>query len=161
MAKEAKGAKGFINVAGFESPGLSSIPAVAHYVVEMLDNIAGGLTPKKDFNPYRRKVIRFNELSEEEKKELIKENPLYGKVICRCETITEAEIVDCIHRKAGANSVKAVKKRVRPGAGRCQGGFCGPRVVEILARELGIDPVNVPYDSTEAYILTGKTKNEE
>jgi len=161
IIEEAKGAKGFINVAGFESPGLSSIPAVAHYVVEMLDNIAGGLTPKKDFNPYRRKVIRFNELSEEEKKELIKENPLYGKVICRCETITEAEIVDCIHRKAGANSVKAVKKRVRPGAGRCQGGFCGPRVVEILARELGIDPVNVPYDSTEAYILTGKTKNEE
>lgn len=161
IIEEAKGAKGFINVAGFESPGLSSIPAVATYVVELVDNIAGGLTPKINFNPRRKKVVRFNELPEEEKKQLIKENPLYGKVICRCETVTEAEIIDCIHRKAGANSVKAVKKRVRPGAGRCQGGFCGPRVVEILARELGIDEKDVPYDSTKAYILTGKTKNEE
>ncbi len=148
-------------MAGFESPGLSSIPAATQYVVELMDKIAGGLTPKKDFNPRRRKVVRFNELPEEEKKELIKENPLYGKVICRCETITEAEIIDCIHRKAGAASVKAVKKRVRPGAGRCQGGFCGPRVVEILARELGIDEKDVPYDSTEAYILTVKTKNKK
>lgn len=161
IIEEAKGAKGFINVAGFESPGLSSIPAVAKYVVELVDNFAGGLSLKSDFNPRRRKVVRFNELPEDEKKELIKGDPLYGKVICRCETITEAEIIDCIHRKAGANSVKAVKKRVRPGAGRCQGGFCGPRVVEILARELGIDEKDVPYDSTQAYILTVKTKNEE
>jgi len=161
IIEEAKGAKGFINVAAFESPGLSSIPAAADYVVELIKEIAGDLTKKENFNPKRRKVIRFNELSGEEKNRLIRENPAYGKVICRCEVITEAEIIDAIYRNAGARSVKAVKKRCRPGAGRCQGSFCGPRVLEILARELGIDNVNVPYDSTRSYILTGSTKSSQ
>jgi len=160
IIEEAKGAKGFINVAGFDSPGLSSIPAVAKYVVELMDGIMGGFIPKVDFNPRRKKVIRFNELSEVEKEQVIKENPSYGKIICRCELVTEAEIVDAIHRKAGALSVKGVKKRTRPGTGRCQGGFCGPRVVEILARELGKNMKDIPYDSTDAYILTRETKNE-
>lgn len=159
IIEEAKGAKGFINVAGYESPGLSSIPAVAQHVVELVEEIAGGLKDKENFNPRRRKVIRFSELSQEEQKNLIEQNPAYGRVICRCETVTEAEIVDCIHRNAGARSVKAVKKRTRPGAGRCQGGFCGPRVVEILARELGIDMKDVPYDNSKSYILTEETKN--
>lgn len=156
---EAEGAKGFINVAGFESPGLSSIPAVANYVVELVEKIAEGLTQKENFNPRRRKVVHFSQLPEEEKRQLINENPLYGKIICRCETVTEAEIVDAIHRNAGARTVKAVKKRTRAGSGRCQGGFCGPRVVEILARELGKDWKDIPYDSTKAYILTEETKN--
>jgi len=160
IVEEVKGAKGFINVAGFDSPGLSSIPAVAKYVVELMDGIIGGFIPKEDFNPRRKKVIRFNELSEVEKEEVIKENPSYGKIICRCEIVTEAEIVDAIHRKAGARSVKGVKKRTRPGTGRCQGGFCEPRVVEILARELGKDMKDIPYDSTDAYILTRETKSE-
>src|SRR5690606_39209367 len=132
IIEEAKGAKGFINVAGFESPGLSAIPAVAKYVVQLLESITGGLIAKENFNPIRRKVIRFIDLTEEEKKLLIKRNPAYGKIVCRCETVTEGEIIDAIHR--GARSVKAVKKRTRSGSGRCQGGFCGPRVVEILAR---------------------------
>ncbi len=161
IIEEAKGVNGFINVAGFESPGLSSAPAVAKYVVELIDGIVGGLIPKEDFNPRREKVIRFAELSVEEKIQVIKENPSYGKIICRCETVTEGEIIDCIRRKAGARSVKGVKKRTRPGTGRCQGGFCGPRVVEILARELGKDRKDIPYDSTEAYILTEETKSEQ
>lgn len=158
IIEEAKGAKGFINVAGFESPGLSSVPAAAAYVVKLMNEISGGLIEKDDFQPRRRKVIRFAELTPEEKKALIEQDPAYGKVICRCETVTEAEIVDCIRRNAGAKSVKGVKKRTRPGAGRCQGGFCGPRIVEILARELGIDRKNVPYDSSKSYILTEETK---
>lgn len=155
---EAEGAPGFIDVAAFDSPGLSSTPAVAQYIAGLLQTLEGELRPKANYNPVRRRVIRFHELSEEEKIRLIKENPAYGNVICRCEGVTEAEIVDAVHRNAGAKSVKAVKKRCRPGAGRCQGGFCGPRVLEILARELGIDRVQVPYDSSAAYILTGPTK---
>lgn len=156
IIEEAKGAKGFINVAGFESPGLSAIPAVAKYVVQLLESITGGLIAKENFNPIRRKVIRFIDLTEEEKKLLIKRNPAYGKIVCRCETVTEGEIIDAIHR--GARSVKAVKKRTRSGSGRCQGGFCGPRVVEILARELGKSMKDIPYDHSKAYILTEETK---
>ena len=155
---QVEGEEGFIEVGGYESPGLSSIPAVANYVVSLVNKISGGLEEKDTFNPRRRKVVRFNKLSPKEQSHLIKETPSYGNVICRCEAVTEAEIVDCIHRNAGARSVKGVKKRVRPGAGRCQGGFCGPRIVDILARELKCDRVDVPYDSTDAYILVGETK---
>ncbi len=154
IIEHVKGTRGLINVAGFESPGLSSVPAVADHVVKILDKLIGGMEENESFNPKRRKVIRFNMLSDEEKSRVIAENPTYAKVICRCETITEAEIVDSIHRSAGARTVKAIKKRVRPGAGRCQGGFCLPRVQEILARELGKDMTEIPYDSTEAYVLT-------
>ena len=155
---QAEDSQGFIDVGGFESPGLSSIPAVAKHVVGLVDEISGDLEEKQDFNPRRRKVVRFNKLSPQEQADLIKENPAYGNVICRCEIVTEAEIVDSIHRSAGAHTVKGVKNRVRPGTGRCQGGFCGPRVVEILARELKCDWVDIPYDSSDAYILTGQTK---
>jgi len=156
---EAKGVKGFINIAAFDSPGLSSIPAVAEVVVGLVKELTGGLNVRKDFNPIRRKVVRFNERTDEEKSQLMIENPAYGNIICRCEIVTEAEIVDCIHRSVGARSVKGVKKRCRPGAGRCQGGFCGPRVLEILARELGIDSLKVPYDGSKSYILSKQTKH--
>ncbi len=160
VVQEAPDANGFYEVGGFESPGLSSIPSVAEYIVSLIDKRHGGLKKKNNFNPRRRPVIRFNHLPPELKSDLIKQNPAYANVICRCETVTEAEIVDCIHRNAGARSLKAVKKRVRPGAGRCQGGFCGPKVVEILARELGKDWADIPYDSSKGYILTGETKEE-
>ena len=150
--------EGFFEVAGFESPGLSSIPAVAEHIVSLVNEVSGGLEKKDNFKSKRRKVVRFNKLSPTNQAELIKENSAYANVICRCETVTEAEIVDCIHRNAGARSVKAIKKRVRPGAGRCQGGFCEPRVIEILARELECNITDVPYDSSQAYILTGETK---
>ena len=161
IIEEVSDAKGFINVAGYESPGLSSIPAVTTYVVNILKEIAGGFEVNEKFNPYRKKVIRFMELDEDEKAEIIRKDSRYGKVICRCEGVTEGEILDCIHRNAGARSLKAVKKRTRSGMGRCQGGFCGPRVVEILARELGKDMNEIPYDSSRAYILTEETKNCE
>ena len=156
---ESKEAKGFINVAGIESPGLTSAPAIAVHVADMVKGLMGGLEVNADFNPVRRKVVRFMELSEEDKNILIKQDPRYGRIICRCESITEGEIVDAIHRKAGARSLDGVKKRVRPGSGRCQGSFCGPRVMEILARELGIDIKDVVKNSRKSYILTGETKD--
>ncbi|MHB1394869.1 MAG: FAD-dependent oxidoreductase [Clostridia bacterium] len=156
---ESEEAKGFLNVAGIESPGLSSAPAIAAYVVGILKELMGKFEENMSFNPIRRKVIRFMELPEEEKNKLIKHDPRYGRIICRCESITEGEIVDAIHRRVGARTVDGVKKRVRPGTGRCQGGFCGPRVMEILARELKIDIKDVVKNSCKSYILTGETKD--
>lgn len=160
IIEEALDAKGFINVAGIESPGLTSSPAIAEYVVELLKDICGGLEEKKNYKSKRHKMIRFNELAEAERRELIKRDPRYGRVICRCETVTEGEIVDAIHRKAGATTVDGVKRRVRPGSGRCQGGFCGPRVMEILARELNKDITEIVKDSKGSYILNHPTKED-
>lgn len=150
---ESPWAKGFINAAGIESPGLSSAPAIALYVANLLMEISGGFKEKEDFNPFRRKRIRFNELSDEEKAEVISKDPRYGRVICRCETVTEGEIVDVIHRNAGARTVDGVKRRARPGTGRCQGGFCGPRVMEILARELNCEISDIKKDNPGSYVL--------
>ncbi|QZY53672.1 NAD(P)/FAD-dependent oxidoreductase [Crassaminicella profunda] len=158
IIEESKEVKGFINVAGIKSPGLSSSPAIASYVVELVKNMVGDLEERKDFNPKRRKKIRFAELSDDEKIEIIKKDPRYGRIICRCEKITEGEIVDVINRNAGARTVNGVKRRARPGAGRCQGGFCGPRVIEILARELGKDMKDIVKEGTNSYMLTGYTK---
>ena len=118
-----------------------------------------GVRKKKGFKS-RRKPVVFTELSFREKNKLVKRDPRYGRVICRCETITEGEIVDSIHRNVGATTIAGVKKRCRPGMGRCQGGFCGPRVQEILARELGISLEEVLLDRRNSYILTGETKNQ-
>ncbi|HOS69198.1 MAG TPA: NAD(P)/FAD-dependent oxidoreductase [Bacillota bacterium] len=156
---ESKEAKGFINVAGIESPGLTAAPAIAVHVADIVKGLMGGLEVNPGFNPVRRRVVRFMELSEEDKRILIKQDPRYGRIICRCESITEGEIVDAIHRKAGARSLDGVKKRVRPGSGRCQGSFCGPRVMEILARELGIDIKDVVKNNRKSYILAGETKD--
>ena len=96
----------------------------------------------------------------EEQDALIRKDPAYGRIVCRCETVTEGEIVAAIHEGVGAKTVEAVKRRTRAGMGRCQGGFCSPRVVEILARELGCEMDDVMYDSKDkAYILCGKTKS--
>ena len=150
--------KGFINVAGIKSPGLSAAPAIAEYVTGLLKDIDGKFEENINFNP-KREQIKFIELSDEEKAEIIKKDPRYGRIICRCENITEGEIVDIINRPIGAKTVDGVKKRCRPGMGRCQGGFCGPRIQEILARELNLDMKDVLKDENGSYILTGKTKD--
>lgn len=155
---ESEKVSGFINVAGIESPGLSSAPAIAAHVVDIIKEIRGELAEKKDFNPRRRKVIRFEQLSSEEKAAIIKKDPSYGRIVCRCEMVTEGEIVDAITRKAGATSLDGIKRRVRPGMGRCQGGFCSPRVMEIIARELNVSILDVVKDSSGSRVLTGKTK---
>jgi glycerol-3-phosphate dehydrogenase len=129
--------KALFNVAGIESPGLTAAPAIGEYVIEKLIESGHKFVKKDDFDNTRI-VVRFKDLSDEEKNRKIAENPLYGRVICRCETVTEGEIVDSIRRGAGARDMDGVKRRVRAGMGRCQGGFCGPRVMEILSRELDI-----------------------
>ena len=153
IIEEAPDAENFINVASIESPGLASAPAVADYVIEELlkDKLTWDKNP--DARMDREAPVVMAKLSEEEKKAKIAENPLYGKIICRCEQISEGEIVDCIRRTCGARSVKGVKKRVRPGMGRCQGGFCEPRVLNILARELNCSPLDVVLDSPASRIL--------
>ncbi len=158
IIQESAEAENFINVAGIESPGLSAAPAIAEYVVGILNDKAGGLVKKEYFNPIRRKVIRFIQLSDIEKAKTIKKDPRYGRIICRCESITEGEIVDAISRKAGATTLDGVKRRARPGMGICQGAFCGPRIVEILARELKIDELKVLKSNKDTHILVGKTK---
>lgn len=116
--------KGFINVAGYESPGLTSIPAVAHYVVEeIVKPLIPDIEENHDYNPKVRKHLRFDEMTAEEKVEIIKQDPKYGKVICRCETITEGEIIDVIHRSAGARTVKSVKKTLSCRNGPLSGWF--------------------------------------
>lgn len=158
IIEESKESLGFFNVAGIDSPGLTSAPAIAEYVVELVKSRVDNMETKEDFNPYRRPNIHFMELSDLEKAKLIEKDPRYGRIICRCEQITEGEIVDVINRKAGATTLDGVKRRARPGAGRCQGGFCAPRVMEIISRELEIDITEVVKDSQASYILTGETK---
>ncbi|SHJ62593.1 glycerol-3-phosphate dehydrogenase [Dethiosulfatibacter aminovorans DSM 17477] len=158
IIEESKQAKGFVNAAGMKSPGLSSAPAIAEYVVGIVEKMSGGLQKNENFKPVRRKRIKFEELSDEEKNEMIKKDSRYGRIICRCEMITEGEIVDAIHRSAGGRTVNGIKRRCRPGAGRCQGGFCGPRVMEILARELNVPMEEVLMENKGSVILTGKTK---
>ncbi|SHK10623.1 NAD(P)/FAD-dependent oxidoreductase [Tepidibacter formicigenes] len=151
-------AKGFINVGGIESPGLTAAPAIAKYVIGILKEEGLKLDEKEDFNPYRKKDKPFVHMTKEERKEAIAKDSRHSKIICRCETTTEAEIIDAIHRPAGARTVDGVKRRVRPGMGRCQGGFCGPRVVEILARELNIDMQEVLKDYENSKMILGKVK---
>ena len=147
---------GFYELAGVKSPGLSSAPAIAKDAAKWLAGKTA-LTEKAHFIDTRRR-IRFSELSAEEKNALIREDPLYGRVICRCETVTEGEIVAAIHSPVPPTTINGVKRRVGAGMGRCQGGFCGPRVQEILSRELGIPMDKVLMDQPGTYILTGETK---
>ncbi|MBR5262054.1 MAG: NAD(P)/FAD-dependent oxidoreductase [Oscillospiraceae bacterium] len=154
---ESKTAKNFVNVACIKSPGLSAAPAIAQDVMNILASLGLEMTDKEEVIDERYRV-HFNEMSAEEKNELIRRNPLYGRVICRCETVTEGEIVDAIHSPILPRSINAIKRRVGAGMGRCQGGFCGPRVQEILARELGVSQTDIVLESDGTFILTSETK---
>ena len=146
----------FINVAGIQSPGLTASPAIA----EMVEDMIKEKVLKETYNPIRRPLPRLNKKTLEERTLLCRENPLFGKIVCRCEKISEGEIVDAIRRNCGATTVKGVKKRVRPGFGKCQGGFCEASVIKILARELGCSMQEIVYGKENAYILKERTKGE-
>ncbi|WP_294385117.1 NAD(P)/FAD-dependent oxidoreductase [uncultured Clostridium sp.] len=149
--------RGFIDIAGIKSPGLSSAPAIAEDVVKILLNSGLKLIKNDSFTGARTNV-RFTDLLSSEKNELIKKQPTYGRIICRCEEITEGEIIDAIKHSFGKITLDGVKRRCRPGMGRCQGGFCGPRVQEIIARELNIKMEEVVLEKNNSIILYGKTK---
>lgn len=147
----------FLNVAGIESPGLSSAPAIAIYVREILEEKLT-LTEKENYTDTRETPVRFRHLSDKERTELIKKNDAYGRIVCRCETITEGEIIDAIRAPGGARDVDGVKRRTRAGMGRCQGGFCGSKVVEILARELGVPMSDITKFGGDSKIIYERTK---
>ena len=149
---------GFVNVGGIESPGLSSAPAIAEYVVELLSEAGYKAEARSDFNGTRRPMHFFSHLSVEEKNALIKERPEYAHVICRCETITEGEILDAIRTNPRPTDVDGIKRRTRASMGRCQGGFCTPYIIELLASEMGVDYTAVTKFGGNSYINFGKTK---
>ena len=150
--------EGYVNLSGVRSTGLTLSLSMGEYVVQQMLYHGADFKLRSDFKSKRKGIVKFSEQTKEVQNELIKENPLYGNVICRCETITEAEIVDAIHRPVGARSVDAIKRRVRAGMGRCQGGFCGPKVIEILARELGVSTDEINKNIDGSYMVTGKTR---
>ena len=147
----------FLDLAGICSPGLTAAPAIAEYATQLLAGDGLALAEKKDFICHRRRT-RFHDLSPQEKAKLVEREPAYGRVICRCETVTEGEILEALRSPIPPRSVDGVKRRVGAGMGRCQGGFCGPRVVEILARELGVTPDHIVQDKAGSWLLASQTK---
>lgn len=151
----------FINVAGIESPGLSASPAIAEYVVELLNDCGVKLIKKDNYNPFRKAMHEFREMSIDEKNAVIRENNKFGRIICRCESVTEGEIIEAIRTNPKPLDLDGVKRRTRAQMGRCQGGFCSPYIVELLAREM-----NVPYESItkfggNSYVNISKIKGGE
>ncbi|MCL2570986.1 MAG: NAD(P)/FAD-dependent oxidoreductase [Defluviitaleaceae bacterium] len=146
---------GFVDAIGIDSPGLSAAPAIAERIAGF---VSGRLQPKLNLNfqPIRVGIKKFRELSKNEQANLIKENPAYGRIICRCETITEGEILDAIHKPIGARNLDAIKRRTRAQMGRCQGGFCKIRLVELLARELGIPETAVTMDGAGSEVCLSR-----
>jgi glycerol-3-phosphate dehydrogenase len=157
LIEESEELPHFINFAGIKSPGLSSAAAFGIEAKEMLEKDGLVFEEKKDFH-YCPLPTYFKELSLEEKEKAIKENPLFGRVICRCETITEGEIVAAIHMKVGATTIDGVKRRCNAGMGRCQGGFCGPKVFDILRRELHLNYDEVYQDRNGSQVVVAETK---
>lgn len=155
---------GFVHVAGIQSPGLASAPAIAKRVVNILtdDYRKNGrlIAPKVDFIAERKAPVRFHELSHEEQDEWIKRDPRYGNIICRCEQITEGEILDAMKSPVPPISVDAIKHRTRAGMGRCQGGFCQPKVIELLARELGKDWTEINLRGKDSPLILEKNRTE-
>ena len=154
---EVAEAPGFFDCAAIESPGLTSSPAIGEYTAGIIQDKYGFKT-KENWIPTIKDVLDPSALSIEERNELIKKQPAYGQIICRCESITEGEILDAIHRPLGARSLDGVKRRTRAGMGRCQGGFCSPRVMEILHRELGIPMEEIRKNDIGSNIVLERTK---
>ncbi|WP_305767197.1 NAD(P)/FAD-dependent oxidoreductase [Candidatus Epulonipiscium viviparus] len=159
IVESSKRIKGFIHVAGIQSPGLASAPAIAEEVVNLTLAQLGNVALNPDYSPYHKFTKAFRECSTEERASLIAEDSAYGRIICRCESVTEAEIVNAIHGLVPATTVDAIKRRTRAGMGRCQSGFCGSRVLEILARELNISPLEVTLKGGASKILFEKTRS--
>lgn len=157
---EASDVQGLINAAGIESPGLSSAPAIGVAVAELVRDILNA-EEKLDFNPIRHGILDPDTLSLEERNQLIKENPAYGNIICRCEMITEGEILDAIHRPLGARSLDGVKRRTRAGMGRCQSGFCSPKVMEILKKEVPMSVDKIGKNGVGSEFILGENKELE
>lgn len=151
--------QGVIHVAGIQSPGLTAAPAIAEYVVQMVESSGFvELRRKESFAFLRPAPMRWSAMSREEQAEWIERDPRYGQIICRCEQVTEGEIIEAITGPLGARTVGGVKRRVRAGMGRCQGGFCGPRIVELLEQYGGVDKLQVTKEGGRSILLYGRTR---
>ncbi len=155
--KESKSNKGFYNVAGIDSPGLTAAPAIAKYLVEEVIKIDAPL--KKDFNPNLEERIVFHNLSKKEQEKLLKLKPKYGNLVCKCEKITEQEIIEAIKGPVGSDTIKGIKKRARAGSGLCQGGYCENTVLKIIAKQTGKKLTEVNYYAEDTPILVKETKS--
>ncbi len=158
IMEESKTTQGFIHCVGIESPGLTSAPAIAKYVVEEIVGKMLPLTKNESFQGRRAKESFFKDLTVEEKNALIQKEPAYGKIVCRCEQITEGEILRAIRENPPANNVDAVKRRTRSGMGRCQGGFCQPYVAELIAKERNLPLEAITKSGSGSELLTGVSK---
>lgn len=157
---------GYMEITGIRSDGIGTSLGIGKYVRMLFEDQGIRFERKTEYIRKRRAIRRFAEASWEERENLVKQDPLYGRVICRCETVTEAEIVQAIHRIPGATTLDGIKRRLRAGMGRCQGGFCSPKVIEILARELGKDTTEITKNNSGSYLLSAhsrkiQSENEE
>jgi glycerol-3-phosphate dehydrogenase len=160
IIEEVKDAPFFIDAAGIESPGLTSAPAIGIRVCKIVCDLLNP-KPNANFNGKRKGILDPKTLSNEEYNKLIHEKPAYGSIVCRCEMITEGEIMDAINRPLGAKSLDGVKRRTRAGMGRCQSGFCSPRTMEILARELGISQLEITKSGKNSKMIVSNSKAKE
>ena len=159
--QESQKCKNFVHAAGIESPGLASAPAVSEYVLNILKNAGLKLNKKRNYITTRTpegNCKLFYDMTEAERKRAIKNDPSYAVMLCRCETVTEGDVLNAIHRPIKAHTVDMVKRRTRAGMGRCQGAYCRERVAELIARELKIDISEVKKFSSNSKLLIGKTK---
>lgn len=163
IIRKVGGIPDYYEAAGIKSPGLASAPAIGQYVLELLREGGLELRDKKEFSGdpgfLTRRIVRFNRMSDEERAALIARDPRYGRIVCRCETVTEGEVLDAIRSPLPARTIDAVKRRTAAGLGRCQGGFCGPRIASLLAEELRVPPTGILKDRAGSYVFTGPTKD--
>ena len=153
-------AEGFYDAAGIESPGLTSAPAIGEYLAGLVADKLG-LPENPEFDPIRKGVPKLKEMNPQDRAELIRQNPAYGQIVCRCEEISQGEILDAIHGILGAKTLDGVKRRTRAGMGRCQAGFCSPRVMDLLSRELSLDLTQVRKSGKKSQIVLEKTRGED
>lgn len=156
---EAQGAEGFYDAVGIDSPGLTSAPAIGLMAAGMIKERLHAVE-KESFIEEREDMFRVAQADAAERNKRIRENPAYGNIICRCETVSEGEIMDAIRRPLGARTLDGVKRRTRAGMGRCQAGFCSPRVIQILARELGVSELKVQKAGEQSGLLMGRIKGD-
>ncbi|MCG8477645.1 MAG: NAD(P)/FAD-dependent oxidoreductase [Spirochaetales bacterium] len=160
LIEVSKTVRGLVNLAGIESPGYASAPAIGEHVAALLRGEGVALKERADWNPRRRGIPRFRDLDHAQRSALIKENPAYGRIVCRCEEVTEGEIIEAIHSPIPATTYDAIKRRTWLGTGRCQGSFDYPRTLEILSRELGVSMTKITKKGPGSVFLYRRTKEE-